>query len=338
MRWERSKNLNLGVDFSLFNYKLMGSVDYYRKNSEDLFGIYSSDPTNGFNQYNANTSSILNKGIEVSLSATIVSGEQVSWISQLTAGFNNNKVTKVKVSTNSGTGELLVSALSVQQGYPLNALFAYDYAGLNDLGQPEIYGADGTRVMIESGADGSDLSIDDLKYMGTTIPKYSIGLNNYFSFKQVSLSFLFMYYGGYVTRIEAPDPSLIQSRGRMLEGAGDYWKAPGDELTTNIPGLPELSSPGYFDDFARAGYTYASIFVKKADHIRMRDIVLTYTLNPSVLLKYGFSNTQIRAQVQDAFIISLTGLDGDPDAINRRTGVRSFRPQPNYSISISTNF
>jgi hypothetical protein len=262
----------------------------------------------------------------------------VSWISQLTAGFNNNKVTKVKVSTNSGTGELLVSALSVQQGYPLNALFAYDYAGLNDLGQPEIYGADGTRVMIESGADGSDLSIDDLKYMGTTIPKYSIGLNNYFSFKQVSLSFLFMYYGGYVTRIEAPDPSLIQSRGRMLEGAGDYWKAPGDELTTNIPGLPELSSPGYFDDFARAGYTYASIFVKKADHIRMRDIVLTYTLNPSVLLKYGFSNTQIRAQVQDAFIISLTGLDGDPDAINRRTGVRSFRPQPNYSISISTNF
>lgn len=338
MRWEKSKNLNMGLDFSMFNNKVTGTLDYYHKNSEDLFGIYSADPTSGFNQYSANTSSILNKGIELSLAGTIVTTEKSSWVSQLTAAYNQNEVTKVKVSTSSSTGELLVSALNVQQGYPLDALFAYDYAGLNSLGQPEIYGANGDRKIITSGADGSDLSFDDLKYMGTTIPKYSIGLNNYFSYDHFRLSFLFMYYGGYVTRVEAPDPSLIQSRGRLLEGAGNYWKAPGDELTTQIPGLPELNSIGYFDDFARAGYTYASQFVHKADHIRLRDIVLTYALSPKFMTKSGFSNTQIRLQVQDALIIGLTDLKGDPEAIDRRSGVRNFKPQPIYSISISTSF
>jgi len=338
MRWEKSKNLNLGLDFSLFEYKLTGTLDYYHKNSEDLFGIYSADPTSGFNQYSANTSSILNQGVEFSLSATLLTTEKMSWISQLTAAFNENEVTKVKVSTSTGTGELLVSALNVQQGYPLDALFAYDYAGLNNLGQPEIYGADGERKMIESGADGNDPSFDDLKYMGTTIPKYTLGLNNYVSYDNFSLSFLFMYFGGYVTRVEAPDPSFIQSRGRLLEGAGNYWKAPGDELNTQIPGLPELNAPGYFDDYARAGYTYASQFVHKADHIRLRDVALTYAFNPPFMAKTGFSNTQIRLQVQDALIISLTDLKGDPDAIDRRSGVRTFRPQPVYSISLSTSF
>ena len=233
---------------------------------------------------------------------------------------------------------MLVSALNVQQGYPLDALFAYNYAGLNALGQPEIFGANGGRKIIKTGADGGDLSIDDLKYMGTTTPKYTMGLNNYFSYDHFRLSFLFMYYGGYVTRLEAPDPSLIQSRGRLLEGAGNYWKVPGDELKTQIPGLPELNSDGYFDDFARAGYTFASQFVHKADHIRLRDIVLTYMLNPGFMAKSGFSNTQIRLQVQDALIISLTDLKSDPEAIDRRSGVRSFKPQPVYSISFSTSF
>ncbi|MEO6134274.1 MAG: SusC/RagA family TonB-linked outer membrane protein [Ginsengibacter sp.] len=339
LRWERTSNTNVGLDFAVFSNRVFGSLDYYKKNSKDVFGQYSSDPTSGFNEYNANTASILNNGFEISINSINIKEKNFAWQTQITGSFNKNEVTAVKTVSNSQTGLPLVSILNIQKGFPINALFAYEYAGLSNLGIPQIIGADGKPKVINSSASGTDeVALEDLKFMGTTTPKYVVGLNNQFTFGNFDLSFLFMYYGGYVTRVEAPDPFKIIDNGRVLAGSENYWKKAGDETSTEIPGFPVINTPGYFDSYARLGYNYASKFVRKADNIRLRDVVVTYNLKAAALSKMGFSRTQLRAQIQNAFNYTFSGNDIDPDAINRVTGQRTLKQQPFFSISFYTNF
>ena len=339
IRWEQTRNYNLGLDYAVLRDRIYGAIDLYRKSSIDVFGQYSSDPTTGFNEYNANTASILNKGLEFSINSVNVRSKKFEWQTQVTASFNSNEVTAVKTVSASPDGLPVVSILNVQKGYPIDALFAYNYAGLNNLGQPMIFGAGGTKKLINSSAAGTEaVVLDDLQYMGTTAPKQAIGLNNQFKLGNFDLSFLFMFYGGYVTRVEAPDPTNVNTAGRVLANANNYWRTTGDEANTQIPGFPVTGTPGYFDFYARTAYTYASSFVRKADHIRLRDVVLTYNLRAPFIQKLGLNNVQIRGQVQNAYRYTFSGNDIDPDAINKRTGQRSLSQKPFYSLSLYTNF
>ncbi|HEY4651318.1 MAG TPA: SusC/RagA family TonB-linked outer membrane protein, partial [Pontibacter sp.] len=180
IRWEETKNYNAGLDYALFNSSIYGTFDLYFKNSDDVFGAYSSDPTTGFNQYRANTASIRNRGIEFSINSLNASTDKFAWRTQVTASFNKNEVTAVKTTANTG-GEPLISALQIQKGYPIDALFGYRYAGLNELGQPQIYTKEGNTKLLEMGGFGDEnVTLDDMQYMGTTTPKYVLGLNNQF--------------------------------------------------------------------------------------------------------------------------------------------------------------
>jgi len=78
--------------------------------------------------------------------------------------------------------------------------------------------------------------------------------------------------------------------------------------------------------------------VKKADFIRLRDVVVTYNLKSAALEKAGLSHTQVRAQVQNAFRYTFSDNSINPDAIDRRTGERFFEQKPTFSLSLYTNF
>lgn len=340
MRWERTATYNLGLDFGLWDYRLSGSLDYYRKNSSDVIGQLQSDPTSGFNSYNANTATIINNGFEVQVNSINMQRSNFAWRSQLTGSLNFNKVTEVLTAQPTGLAALipLVSQVEYVVDRPMGPLYAYNYVGLNDKGQPEILDKNGTRRMVSTTPDGSnsEISLDDMQYMGTTTPKYVLGFNNQFTVGRFDLSFLFMYYGGHVMRTQAPDP-LVTTRSLDME-ALNYWKAAGDESSTDIPGFVRYGQPNYYNTYARSGYQYASKFVKKADFIRLRDIVLTYNLNPDFTNKFKLSNTQLRFQVQNPLKYTFSDNSIDPDAINRSTGARTLPRPAMYSISLYTNF
>lgn len=335
IRWESTSNYNLGLDFGLFNNLLSGSADLYYKNAKDVFGQYSSDPTSGFNEYTANTASILNKGLELGLYSQNIQNGDFSWRSTLTATLNKNIVTKVKTSDNFSSIDI-VQGTNIQKDYPIDVLLSYRYKGLNSLGQPLVLTKDNKEVVID-GSSGSDVTIQDLVYSGTTTPKYVLGFNNQFSIKKFDISFLFMYYGGHVMRVAQPNPDDINSE-RILIGADNYWKKEGDELKTNIPGIPVYGSTGDFDHNGRAGYIYAEQFVRKADNIRLRDVILTYNFKSPFFTKIGLYNTQIRLQAQNLWSYTFSGNDIDPDAINKRNGIRLLKQEPFYSFSLYTNF
>ena len=179
---------------------------------------------------------------------------------------------------------------------------------------------------------------DDLIYKDTTVPKYVMGLNNQFTFGRFDLSFLIMYYGGHVMRVEQPLAGNVESGNYPLKGASNVWKNPGDENSTRIPGYstPIPSNPGYFT--TTIGYEYAAEFVRKADYLRLRDLIVTYRPESKMLSKLGLKQPYIRLQAQNLFRYTFSGNDIDPEAIDRLTGKRVLKIEPIYSITLSTNF
>ncbi|MET3879505.1 TonB-linked SusC/RagA family outer membrane protein [Chitinophaga sp. OAE865] len=341
LRWETTRTYNFRLDYGFFNNRLFGSVDYYYKRTGDVFGQFDADPTSGFNQYNANTATIRNSGVDLLISSVNVQTRRFEWRTSLTASLNHNKVLAVKASEYDNS-EYITSSRINRQGYPMDALFSYNYGGLTDMGKPFVYDAKGGRHILDFyGNAVVDVAFEDLIYSGTTTPKYVLGLNNQFTVGAFDVSFLFMYYGGHVMRVEQPNPVNITTYSTpLLEGSSNYWKKAGDELYTNIPGLTpgRAQDPYYFSSYARYGYQYAAQFIRKADYIRLRDLIVTYNPKFEFLKRMGLSQTQIRLQGQNLFYYTFSGNDIDPEAIDRTSGVRQLPQRPLYSISLFTNF
>lgn len=341
LRWETTRNYNIGLDYSVWKRKISGSIDWYNKRSMDVFGLFDADPTLGFNEYLANTASIENKGLELLVNTKNIERSNWDWSTQLTASFNHNKVLKIK-ETEFSYSEDIVSGSNRVKDKPADALYSYNYGGLTNEGQPYVLDSRGGKNILSNYGDNQvDVTFDDLIYNGTTTPKYVLGLNNQFKYKNIDLSFLFMYYGGHVMRVQQPNPNTITMTGsNPLTGSTNYWKKAGDEMNTDIPGFLKSSSTasGYFQRYALYGYEYASAFVRKADYIRLRDVVLTYHLNSNFLERTGFNNTRLRLQAQNVWKYTFSGNDVDPEAINKLTGVRTLETQPFFSLTFSTSF
>lgn len=342
LRWETTKNYNIGLDYSLFGGRVSGAADYYIKRSKDVFGLFDADPTTGFNQYNANTASIENRGLELLINTVNIKRSRFAWQTGLTASFNTNKILAVKATDFNSTLQYVNSTNPVQ-GKPLGSLYSYNYGGLNALGQPFVLDNDGNQNILNFFTFGTgiiDVTREDLIYSGTTTPKYVLGLNNQFSVGAFDLSFLFMYYGGHVMRVEQPMPNNITGSATSLRGANDFWRKPGDEVNTRVPGflLSSSTMTGYYGSSALNGYTYAHEFVRKADYIRLRDLIVTYNARSPFLEKAGLKNTQLRFQAQNPWRYTFSGNDIDPDAIDRLSGIRRLETQPFYSFTLLTNF
>ncbi|MBC9932076.1 SusC/RagA family TonB-linked outer membrane protein [Chitinophaga qingshengii] len=339
IRWETTRNFNVGLDYALFNNRISGTIDLYNKKTADVFGTVSADPTTGFNTYSANTASISNNGLELMISSINIKGNRFNWQTQLTASFNHNKVLKVMTAV-TGASVDIVTGAQVKEGYPMNALFSYQYGGLNELGQPFVYNRYKDKKIMKSMGDNIvDVAFEDLVFSGTTTPKLVLGLNNQFSLGNFDFSFLLMYYGGHVMRVQQPDPDdIIYTGNYPLQGASNFWKKSGDENHTDIPGFPRFNSPGYYSYAAKFGYSFADRFVRKADYIRLRDLILTYNLRSAFLQRIGLNRTQLRLQAQNVYCYTFSGNDVDPEAIDPVTGSRNLPVQPFYSFSFYTNF
>ncbi|RAV30641.1 SusC/RagA family TonB-linked outer membrane protein [Sinomicrobium soli] len=334
IRWENTKNINMGADFGFFGQRLSGTFDWYRKKSELVLGSTIADPTTGWSTYNANTATIENRGLELSLRSRNITGEKFSWSTRLTASYNKNSIEKVyNPSPTSYRNTNYIDSDNPIEGYALNTLVSYRYAGLNEEGVPMMITRDGeTQVLTTS----SDIYLEDLVDSGTTTPKYVMGAGNELRFGRLSLFAMLMYYGGHVARVRPPDLTADFP----LRGSGDYWKAPGDELVTDVPGLsPPIGNPNYSAmSFGRGIYRNADRYVRNADQLRLTDVTLTWDLGREFLSGLKLFDTQLRFQAQNVWRYTFSGNDIDMDAIDPDTGIRGLQTRPVYTVQLIAKF
>ena len=186
LRWEKTAITNVGIDFSLFNNHVYGSVDYYSKKSTDVLGSVAIASVNGTSYATFNNAELTNKGLEVSLGA-IADIADVTVSGNLTYAYNKNKVTKLYTEGN--TVSEMMNAYYIP-GYAISPIFTFNYSGLMN-GIPSFEDVNGTQY------DITDFSVyymdwrDMLHYQGTTVAPHTAGLNLNVQWRNLSVSAYF---------------------------------------------------------------------------------------------------------------------------------------------------
>ena len=315
LTWEITRNYNVGLDFAVLKNRLSGTVDVYLKKTSDLIGIVVTSPLSGYASVIGNFGDLQNKGIDVGLNSVNVRSRNFAWGSSLILGYNKNKLTKLNISNVPTTGAGMVGTSLTQGrtqmvGQSLYSLYAYDYAGLNASGDPQIRLADGTLTA----APNTSLPIDILR-MGVTQAPLSAGLGNNFQYKSFNLSVNMIFNSGHVIR----DPRVNTASGVIAgnnyqAGFLQRWKVSGDETRTDIPRYVANSAINAARDLNY--YNQGSTRILSADYLKIRDISLSYTLPQLVARKIRAQSISFRCNVNNILLWTANDLNFDPE-VNR---------------------
>ncbi len=204
LRWEVKTETDFAVDFSLFDGRINGSVDYYSSKTNNLLYPYivPTGSTFSVGSILANVGSLSNKGFDILINASIVKTQDFKWNAGVNFSLNRNKLTSltgtidgVNVNVNQAnvagvTGLGISGAVSnigyFKVGYPIGTLLLPEYAGQNSAGKQLFYyknnGVKDTTSNI-SNLNMADDGTGDRKFY-TTDPKFNYSISNTFVYKQ----------------------------------------------------------------------------------------------------------------------------------------------------------
>lgn len=335
LRWETSRIINVGVDFSSRNSRISGSVELFTKKGSNLFGSAPLDYTTGITTLLWNVAGMQGKGLDVELKSTNMSTPQFQWNSVLNFSQYRDEVTSYYRQNAFASNYVSSNGVSLPitgiEGLPVYSMFAYRWAGLDPItGNPRGY-LNGEISTDYSAITGSEKGIEDLQYFGSAIPTTYGSLINTFSLNNFSLDVGLTYKLGYWFRRSSVDyADLVVSR----NGHSDYakrWQHPGDELFTDVPSIT------YNVDSSRdLFYNGSSVLVEKGDHIRLQFLNLNYNLTATRWTSLPLSSMQLFCSVNNLGILWRANTQQlDPDY---SWGNASLKPVTTYSLGFRAQF
>ncbi|MFF5383356.1 SusC/RagA family TonB-linked outer membrane protein [Pedobacter suwonensis] len=248
LRWERVKNANFGLYFSTDKSWISGSIEYYLKNGTDLIASSPIAPQTGVSLFTGNTADTHASGIDVQLNSKNID-RMFKWNSAFIFNYVKDKITDYKVAqgANSNIVKGTTNSLSPVLDYPINAVFAYTWAGLDASGNPQGYVNGNISTDYTTIRNSGDRS--QLHFFGSAVPTIFGSLRNTLSYKNIELSFNISYkLGYYFRRPSLNNPSLF-SGVYMQPDYDRRWQKPTDELITNVPAVvyPNVDKPLQID-------------------------------------------------------------------------------------------
>lgn len=333
LRWERTGTVNFGLDFSLFNARLSGSVDIYNKNTTDLLSPVLLNPVAGWTTAQRNMGEMNNKGFEVILNSTNVRGADFEWNTTLAVSYNKNLIKKIYRYIGT-TANSLVTARTVEN-YAMNSIFAYRWAGLDDMGDPQVYtyGKDDELVKVKTSGDMTDERA--IKYMGTSQPPWFGSLINNFRYKNFDLSVMIIYNLGHKMRNDVNTFYGGRVTTNLHKDFDKRWRQAGDR--TDIPSYEPnvmLGETRRYTNF----YRYADINVLSASYIKLRDVTLSYSLPRTLCDKLSAETVKVRFQASNLLYWAANKEGIDPEAHYYSSAMRTTRFGPTFSFGLSINF
>ncbi|WP_377130616.1 SusC/RagA family TonB-linked outer membrane protein [Rufibacter roseus] len=270
LSWEKNKPFDVGAEFSLFNYRISGSFDYYTRTTSDLlFGVPVSFTNGGPANVTKNIGSFRNSGIELTLKSQNLKPSEggLSWETSFNFSTQKNEILKM-------SQERILSGFFVfEEGGEMYEYWMKGWAGVNPENGEGLWWTDETMT-----ATTTDYNAALPFNQGSSLPDFFGGLTNTFGFKGLSLSFQFYYsfgnkiYDNY-GHFTASDGAIGVSN---IYGAMDRityenrWQKPGD--VTNTPKVV------YGNSQTGVVNQHSSRFLYDGSYIRLRDITLAYEL------------------------------------------------------------
>lgn len=191
--WEFSNTMNYGLDFSFFKGRLRGTFEYYSVKTHDILLNLNLPGSSGVSRTTANIGKTQNKGIELSLNGTIIRKGDWTWDLGLNIYANRNKLVELADGSTQDVGNRWFV------GYPLNALYNYEYDGLWNEGDPYIDILEPGKYDAATGYN-TNIGMIKVKYHGEYnedgTPKRPINSSD-----QVPISAEATFMGGFNTRV-----------------------------------------------------------------------------------------------------------------------------------------
>ncbi|MDR0892376.1 MAG: TonB-dependent receptor [Mediterranea sp.] len=316
--WEYSSTWNFGVDFTLFNGRLSGTLEYYIQDTKDLLQSVNMPGSTGVSSYVGNVGRTQNKGVELTLNGTIIDNlNGWTWDASLNLSANRNKITAL------ASGADRDEANSWFKGYPIDALYDYEKIGLWQEGDPYLnilepggnvgmvkvkytgdYNDDGTPTRAIGPADRQVMSME---------PKFQGGFSTRVAYKGFELNVITAFRAGgkLLSTLHHSNGYLNMLTGRRGQVDVDYWTEENTDAKYPKPGGIQSSDNqkygstlGYFD----------------SSYWKVRNISLSYNFsNLRWLKQMGVRNLRAYLSVQNPFVICSpfhkeTGLDPETNS------------------------
>lgn len=284
LRWEKVSTWNNGIDFKVKNNVLNGSIDVYVKYAHDLLGEYPLDPTNGMIVQNQ-TTNIINyanmksKGVDIQLNTQNIRRD-FKWNTSFLINYAENKVTKynfseLRGSVLSGLIGKIYSGMIVQEEMSLDAIYHLPWTGLDPSTGDPLVNFNGSNSK-EYSEYINQLNMDQLINDKVSVPKYHGAVRNYFNWRSFEFSFNISWKAGYSFVRNSLSYNNLYGLGKGHQDYSLRWQKTGDELLTNVPSQPDLTSSNI--NLRDLVYLASDALIEKGDHIRLRDFNLTYSI------------------------------------------------------------
>jgi hypothetical protein len=344
LRWEKTQTINLGLDLGIARNRFVMSAEYYNKRTNDMI-IYKEVPVSyGISNMPVNAGTMLNQGIELTLSGTLVRSKDFVWNMSVNTSKNTNTLDTDVPRDNSWQNA--VSGKLYKKGYSVSSFWVFNYAGLDPQDGHPLF-------KIPQVADNPKVETDATEYLvygGKFDPDFTAGFSTSFRYKWLSLATSFnMALGGKRILYKMFDGSGLPSAyNNMPKEFVNRWRKPGDEKLTNIPSIPSWvrdvngnvqppwqfvpDTQGYEESYDM--YNYSNVRVVNGSFLRCNDISLTYNPAENILRHLGVKSVALTAAVRNPFIIVSKEYKGmDPEVATGN------QPIPRvYSMGLNVSF
>lgn len=323
LRWEKGKNWNIGLDWTLFGGKLFGSFNYYNRKQQDLLGDYKvSIPPYLFDQTFVNVGTMRNSGFEFDITWNAIKTKDFSYSLNVIGATMSNKF--VSFSNNNFEGQDYYDVVSPQDPYPFHTLqriekgrrigsfYMLKYAGVDPQGRWIVYDKEGDKVLADNATD------DDRQFLGNGLPKFTGSMTHTFRYKNIDLSLFFQTALGFdIFNIHDFYYGTKNFQGNVMDKA--YSK---NKIISQNP-------------------IVCDYFLEPGDYLKLSSINLGYTLN---LNKKYVDAIRLYATASNLFTITkFSGIDPSNYQLNGlnpgATGSRTYFPSTRqFMIGMQIDF
>ncbi|MEO9021513.1 MAG: TonB-dependent receptor [Ginsengibacter sp.] len=327
LKWENTSQTDIGLDIGFFDGRLNATIDVYKKLTTNLLLNRTLPSYSGLRSIIDNVGSVENKGLELAISGDPLTGI-VRWNSGFNISWNRNKVLnlgendRINYRTTYGGYGLKNGFMQLRVGEPFGQIYGYGYEGtwkLDEAAEAAAFGQlPGDPKYTDFNKDGK-INAKDIMKIGNTSPDFIFGWSNRVTYKSFELSFLVQGSQGNdifnESRIRLEDPNEGTSTHLL-----DRW----------TPQNQNTDVPAFIDQVTRANAGLVggkisfkgdngqlSRWVEDGSYVRLKSIMLAYSIPASVYHKIGLQRARIYVSAMNMITFTkYTGYDPEVSSYN----------------------
>lgn len=316
LTYEKKHEFNVGLDLGFLHNRINTVVDVYTRNNFDLIGLTYTQGVGGESMKYANVASMKSSGVEFTISTVNITNKDFEWTTDLTFSKTKNEITELNTRTQSMA--LVSGAGYAKEGYPVRALFSYQFAGLTEDGLPQVINEKGQVTTTD--VNFQEFDNPYLVYEGPTDPTITGGFGNTLTWKNFRLNVFMTYSFGNKIRLDPIFSNQYDDMQALPRDFKNRWTMPGDELYTTIPAISSKrqNEQDAYLAMAYNAYNYSTERIADGGFIRLKEVSLTYDLPKSFLEKIKFTSASLKLQATNLCLLYADKkLNGqDPEFFN----------------------